>query len=606
MFFLTIILFFEESRILAPFFSQEKLLEIRSRADIIEIISEYVTLKRVGKNYVGLCPFHSEKTPSFNVNEEKQAFYCFGCQKGGDVITFLREIQNISFMDAVSQLAERYGIVLSSSGDKQERKDRQKLIEINSKVANYFHKILIEKPEGELGRRYLKKRNISPEVWEIFKLGYAPDRWDGLVKYLSSENIPLELAKETGLISSKKRGGFFDCFRGRIIFPIFNLNGKVIGFGGRTITGGEPKYLNSSDSVIYQKRFSLFGLPMVRSSIRHEDRVFIVEGYFDLLRMYQSGVFPTVASLGTALTRGHIQTLKRFTPNFYVVFDADDAGIKAAFRSLELFLDEGISPRVILLPAGADPDEFILKEGVKNFQRKIESAPFLIEYFLNKTIQEEDISIPERKVEVIKKIMPVIDRIVHPLVKDEYIRKVAEKLEVREEHIRTFNKARSPSAQKGLLSPINERRPEEFLLSLMIHKPETIQFVDKARVIDDFNSDFLKEIGELIIRTFRAEGKLDLNDLVDKLEEEQKNFVIKLGFRKEDFGNFFDSLKDCVYTIKRNKIKKMKISLTQKIKEAQESQDEIEVRNLNQRKNELIHQEKNLYNNLMSLLTPEI
>ena len=260
------------TRILAAFFPKEKLEEIRNRADIVAIISEYVTLKKSGKNYRALCPFHAEKTPSFNVNADKQVFYCFGCQKGGDVITFLKEVNNITFVEAVKQLAERYGISLPESSYQQGKKDDQEaLISINEKVAHFYHRILMEEPEGEAGRAYLKKREIHPEIWEEFKLGYAPDRWDVLVKFLSSENIPPKLVNNLGLISSKKGGGFFDYFRGRVIFPIFNLNGKTIGFGGRATAGNTPKYLNSSESAIYKKRFSLFGLPMTRNSIHDED-----------------------------------------------------------------------------------------------------------------------------------------------------------------------------------------------------------------------------------------------------------------------------------------------------------------------------------------------
>ena len=586
-----------------PFFSQETLVEIRYRADIVDIISEYVSLKKVGKNYLALCPFHAEKTPSFTVNEEKQVFYCFGCQKGGDVITFLREMQNISFVEAASQLADRYGISVPSSFPVQEKKDEKEVFfKINEKVVHYYHQILIKRPEGEAGRKYLKKRGIGPKVWDVFKLGFAPDCWDGLVNFLSSENVPLELAKNTGLISPKKRGGFFDCFRGRIIFPIFNLNGKTIGFGGRTITGADPKYLNSADSIVYKKRFSLFGLPMTRNYIRQEGRVFVVEGYFDLLRMYQSGICAVVSPLGTALTPGHIHILKGFTSNFYIVFDADEAGDKAALRSLELFLDKGISPRVVILPPGSDPDDLIMQKGVESFFEQIEHAPLLLTHYIDKTIQEKDISIPEGKIEVLKTIMPIINRIDQPIVQDEYIRRLSEKLEVREDRIRTFRKVSYPAKPKDLPSEVDGHRPEKFLLTLMLQKPEVILAVDKARVIEDFESPFFKEIGKVVIESFRKEGKLDLINLIDKLGEEQRNFATALSFKEENFGSLIDGLKDCIHQIKRNKIRKMQANLTKKIKKAQKNRDEAEVRDLHKQKIQLILQEKDLNNNILSLL----
>jgi len=589
---------------LAPFFSQEKLSEIRFRADIVEIISEYVSLKKAGKNFLGLCPFHSEKTPSFNVNQEKQAFYCFGCQKGGDVITFLREIHNSTFVEVVSQLAGRYGITVAPSSYKQEKGDEQEpLLSINDSVASHFHRLLTERPEGSIGRTYLENRGIDAKVWDVFKLGYAPDSWDGLVRYLSSAKISLPLAKSIGLIAPRKGGGFFDCFRGRIVFPIFNLNGRTVGFGGRAITGGLPKYLNSSDSIIYKKRFSLFGLPMVRNSIRQEDRVFIVEGYFDLLRMYQSGLCSVVSSLGTALTSGHIQTLKRFTSNVYIVFDADEAGVKATLRSLELFLDEGIAPRVVILPPETDPDDLIQKKGVGEFLKRIEDAPHLLDYYIDRTIQDTGTCGAEGKVEALKTVMPIINRIGQPIVQDDYIRKLTERLEVKEDHIRSFSKPPSTSKYQEVPSQINEYRPEEFLLALMLQKSEAIEIADKARVIEDFGNPFYKDIGKVIIEAYRKTGKADLIDLVDSLGEKERNVAAELSLKEESFGDLLESLQDCIHQIKKNRIRRMQASLTQRIKKAQESRDEVEIRDLHKRKIELILQEKNLNNNIGSLLT---
>jgi DNA primase len=589
---------------LAPFFSQEKLSEIRFRADIVEIISEYVSLKKAGKNFLGLCPFHSEKTPSFNVNQEKQAFYCFGCQKGGDVITFLREIHSSTFVEAVNQLAGRYGITVSPSPHEQEKGDgKEVLLGINDRVASYFHRLLTESPEGKKGRDYLEDRGIDAQVWGVFKLGYAPDSWDGLVRNLSSANISLPLAQSLGLIAPRKGGGFFDCFRGRIVFPIFNLNGRTAGFGGRAITGGLPKYLNSSDSIIYKKRFSLFGLPMVRNAIRQEDRVFIVEGYFDLLRMYQSGLCSVVSPLGTALTSGHIQALKRFTSNVYIVFDADEAGVKAALRSLELFLDEGIAPRIVLLPTGTDPDDLIQKKGVEEFLKRIEAAPHLLDYYVDRTIQDTGTSSPEGKVEVLKAVMPIINRIGQPIVQDDCIRKLTERLEVKEDHVRSFSKPPSPSQAEEAPSHINEYRPEEFLLALMLQKSEAIEIADKARVIEDFGNPSYKDIGKVIIEAYRNTGKADLIDVVDALGERERNVAAALSLREENFGNLLESLKDCIHQIKKNRIRRMQANLTQRIKKAQESRDEVEIRDLHKRKIELILQEKNLNSNIGSLVT---
>ena len=589
---------------MASFFPREKLAEIRSRANIVDIISEYVTFKKAGKNYLALCPFHSEKTPSFHVNEEKQIFYCFGCQKGGDVITFLREINNLSFVEAVSQLANRYGLSLPppSSYRKEKATDQETFLEINEKAMHFFHHVLMQRPEGEVGRKYLKKRGIDQKIWETFKLGYALETWDSLATFLNNGNIPLQLAKQLGLIAPREKGGFFDCFRGRIIFPIFNLNGRTIGFGGRAIAGGTPKYLNSSDSMIYKKSSSLFGLPITRNSIAKEDQVLIVEGYFDLLSLFQAGICPVVSPLGTALTGVHIQTLKRFTSRFYVVFDADEAGDKAALRSLEMFLNEGLSPRVVILPSGSDPDEFIQQKGVENFRKKMEIAPLLIEYFIERAIEEKNLSLPEGKVEVVKEVMPIIGHIREPIVQDEYIRKLSERLGVREDRIRSLGLSPAPHRAKELSSPIDETRREEFLLTLMLQKPELILSVDAVEVVDDLDSHLLQEIAKTVIALYQKEGEVEITTLIDQLGDEKGKLATRLSLKEENFANITESLKDCILQIKRNKFKKMKAQLTLKIKKAQDSRDEAKIRDLNEQKVKLILQEKNLPNTIGALL----
>jgi len=591
-------------RTLASFFPKEKLAEIRSRANIVDIISEYVTFKKSGKNYLALCPFHSEKTPSFHVNEEKQIFYCFGCQKGGDVITFLREINNLSFVEAVSQLAHRYGLSLPppSSYRKDKATDQETFLEINEKAMHFFHHVLMQRPEGEVGRKYLKKRGIDQKIWETFKLGYALETWDGLATFLNKSKIPLPLAKQLGLIAPREKGGFFDCFRGRIIFPIFNLNGMTIGFGGRAIGGGTPKYLNSSDSMIYKKSSSLFGLPITRNPIAKEDQVLIVEGYFDLLSLFQAGICSVVSPLGTALTGGHIQTLKRFTSRFYVVFDADEAGDKAALRSLEMFLNEGLSPRVVILPPGSDPDEFIQQKGAENFQKKMEKAPLLIEYFIERAIEKKNVSLPEGKVEVIKEVMPIIGHIKEPIIQDEYIRKLSERLGVREDRIRSLGLSPVFHHAKELSSPIEETRLEEFLLTLMLQKPELITAVDTVKVVEDLDSHLLQEIAKTVIALYHKEGEVEITTLIDQLGEEKGKLTTRLSLKEENFANITESLKDCILQIKRNKFKKMKTQLTIKIKKAQDSRDDAKIRELNEQKVKLILQEKNLPTTLGTLL----
>ncbi|MBN2467275.1 MAG: DNA primase [Deltaproteobacteria bacterium] len=584
-------------------FTKDKIEEIRSRANIVDVISEYVSLKKVGKNYQALCPFHSEKTPSFSVNEEKQIFYCFGCRKGGDVITFLQEASGISFVEAVRQLAEKYGISFPSSSQGQAQgTPYETLIRINEQAIAYYHRMLVERPEGEAGRTYLEKRGIHGEVWKVFKLGYAPDRWDGLVRFLASEKLPLELGKELGLISSRKGGGFYDCFRGRIMFPIFDVSGKPIGFGGRDLGGGFPKYLNSPESPIYKKRLSLFGLPITRKAIRDDDRVFIVEGYFDLLSLYQAGIFPVIAPLGTALTNEHIQTLKRFTTNFYIVFDGDPAGQNAALRSLEMFLDQGVSPRVLLLPPGSDPDEFIKIAGPQKFHEEAKQAPYLLDHFVDVAVKSKDISNPYDKDQVIRTVMPMINRIDQAVVQDDYIRRLSEKLMVREDHIRVLKESSAPSRDGEGRHYVSDNRREEFLLTLMLHVPTVIPVVDKTQVVEDFSDPDLKEIAVIILEAFREEGTIEIKSILGRFEERLRGILIELSMKEENFGSLRTSLKDCICQIKRTSMKRLQMQLTQEIRKAQDGRDETEVRDLTRRKIQLSVQERDLNNTIGALL----
>lgn len=592
---------------MAPSFPRSKLEEIRSRANIVEVVAEHVTLRKAGRNYKALCPFHPENTPSFSVNEEKQIFYCFGCHKGGDVIAFLREAQKISFVDAVKQLAARYGISLPSvSGEGSgTRNRRDELLEVNERCASYFHHILTARPEGEAGRAYLRRRRIDEALWETFGLGFAPEKWDGLTNHLRAERIPLALARELGLITARKDGGFFDTFRGRVMFPILDVNGRTIGFGGRTVGGGVPKYLNSSDSLIYKKRSSLFGLPASKGAVSREDRVLIVEGYFDLLSLYQYGFCFTVSPLGTALTREHIHSLKRFSTNMFVVFDSDEAGTNAAVRSLELFLEEGISPRVVVLPAGSDPDEFVHQKGAEEFRSRLETAPFLLDFFLEKTVGAHDVRTPQGKLKVVEAVMPLLNRISQPIVQDEYMHRLADRLGVKEERIRVFKKSTSRAVEKSEGPPLETEphRTELFLLSLLLHKPEMIPLIQKADIIEDLEDGVVRETLKALGAFYGKTGRLDLGTLLDQVGDAEKTLLIEISVSEQDFGNAVESLRDCICQIKRNQFKKRKAFLTRAIKQAEAGRDEVGIRELHRKKIDLLRQEKDLSKHVGALLS---
>src|SRR3990172_6830310 len=365
--------------------------EIKRRLSIINLIEGYTSIKKTGKGYVALCPFHDDHTPSMHVDEEKGLFHCFSCGAGGDMLGFYMRYNGLTFPEAVSDLAKRANITIEKStppvkGDSQ----TSTLFKLNSAVSGFYHRVLLESRKGGSARDYLEERKIPSDVIEEFRLGYAPDGWDTLVKFLKKHNIPPSLAEKLGLVVKKQSGdGYYDRFRNRVIFPICNVEGKVIGFGGRRIKeSDEPKYINSPESEIYHKRKNFYGLDSSKDHIRKNKKAIIVEGYTDFLSLFSAGIKNVVATLGTSLTRDHVVTLRRYTDRIVVVFDGDESGVKAAVRSLDIFLEEGLLPGVVILPEGDDPDSFLAEKGTEAFYKLIDEAPALLDFYIDNTVNE--------------------------------------------------------------------------------------------------------------------------------------------------------------------------------------------------------------------------
>ena len=362
---------------------EDKIAEVRDRTSLVEIVSRYTALKRTGRNHSGLCPFHSEKTPSFSVSEERGLFYCFGCQASGDVFKFLMLKENLTFPEALERLAREAGVELPKRPAEERREQsRERLLRVNAFAAKFFERALWDNPSGAAARDYLVRRRIGEETARAFGLGHAPA--DGLWQALERAGAPLGDAETVGLIGRSSRGGWFDRFRNRLMFPIHDLAGKIIAFGGRVLPQSEEqaKYLNSSDSVLFQKGRSVFGLAAARDSIRQRRRVVIVEGYFDVIALAQAGVCDVVAPLGTALTSDQVRLLKRFTDAFVVLFDGDHAGIAAAARAFTVFAEVGIFADAAFLPAAEDPDTFVQKTGAEGIEAVLRQASPLVDHYL--------------------------------------------------------------------------------------------------------------------------------------------------------------------------------------------------------------------------------
>lgn len=393
---------------------------IKERADILQIIGETVELRRSGTRHVGLCPFHGEKTPSFSVSASEGFFHCFGCQESGDVLSYVMKYYSLSFPEALKMLAERYNIVLpekkQSAQEKAMSSRKKALFAVNEKITSLYAEYLHKNIGAKTAREYLKKRGVSSEIAHEYRLGYAPstevENWHFLGNHLS--DAELEFAEELGLVATKQKGGFYDRFRDRILFPIMDLSGRVCGFGGRIIGDGQPKYMNSPESIIFNKSHLLLGMYQQKDAIRKSNSAILVEGNFDLISLVAGGVKNVVAPLGTALTREQVRLMKRFAETGTLLFDGDEAGIKAAIRSVPIFLAEHMAGKVVLLPNGEDPDSYIRSEGKKGIATLLNAARPLPEFAYEALVKEHGLSI-DGKSKIIEGLKPLVQAAASPL-----------------------------------------------------------------------------------------------------------------------------------------------------------------------------------------------
>ena len=592
-----------------PFFSEPQVSEVRDRSNILEVVSDYVNLKKTGKHHKGLCPFHSEKTPSFMVNEEKQIFHCFGCGAGGDVFAFLMKVGNFSFPQALEELAKRFGVKLSgresSPLQKKEMARKEILFQINQTAMDYFHEVLTRRKEGEEGRNYLARRGMRQEVVEEHRLGYAVERWDGLTQYLREKKVSLEMAQELGLILPRKREGWYDVFRGRVIFPIFDLHHRVVGFGGRLIKEGQPKYLNSPESVIYHKGEVLYGLPAARPYATEKDVIILVEGYFDLLTLHQYGVKQTVATLGTALTPQHLRILKRYTQNIITLFDGDTAGVKATLRSLPLFLEEEIAGKTVLLPEGEDPDAFLRKGNLKALEEKLAKAKPLIDFFFEWLMKTHETRSIDGKIRVAREAIALVRRIPDGIRRSFYVKALADQLGIEESLLGEMLRSSQRDRPKGLESLKKQpgdnefSKSEEMVVRLMIHWPELIRTVSDEGVVEAFDSPVLKRIAGEIEQAFRKKGKLDLSEILGSLPEDLQREISRITFHEKDMdeGPREKMLRDCIQKIRQKRFKRENRELIGKMREAEKEELDKGVETLLLERQKRIRMEKDLRGN---------
>ncbi|MFW5979100.1 MAG: DNA primase [Halanaerobium sp.] len=413
-------------------YSDEFIDDLKENVDIVDLVSDYIELKKSGNRYKGLCPFHSEKTPSFFVNPDNNFYHCFGCGAGGDSINFVMEIENLTFVESVKMLAERSGMELPDLSNQQRQlyKEREKLFSLNKLAARFYNYLLTETEIGKDALDYLKERGFDQSAIEEFKLGYAADEWQLLLNFLQKKGFSIDLIKKAGLISEGKNNSHYDKFRNRVIFPIFNNRGEVIAFGGRILEIEDnygPKYLNSPETPIFSKKKNLYGLHLAKESIRENNSCIIMEGYTDVIQAHQNGFENSIASLGTAFTEEQAKLINRFAENAYIAYDADTAGNKATLRGLDILSSTGINVKVIQLDEGSDPDQLLKNKGKEVFANFIEEAVNLIDFKINMIIRNKDLNEPGIRKKVLRSIVDLLSQVSDNLEREIYIERAAAK-----------------------------------------------------------------------------------------------------------------------------------------------------------------------------------
>jgi len=520
--------------------------DVKDRLSIVKVIGRYVELKKAGRNWKGLCPFHNENAPSFNVSEESGFFHCFGCTEHGDVISFVSKIENLSFIDSVRTLAKEAGVELPeikemTAQQKSKLDEHARLLDINREALGFFQKMLITDTNGKMAQEYLKNRGVSKQMVEAFMLGYAPKSWDAIIKYFKAKNIDNRDLVKASLAKAKDRGGAYDTFRHRVMFPIVMENNRVVGFGGRALDDDDnAKYINSPESPVFYKSKTLYGYNLARSAIAAKKRVLVVEGNLDVVMMHQYGFNETVATLGTALTEHHLRILKRMTANIVIIYDGDSAGKKAMFRSLDLFLTESINSRAVVLPDGHDPDSFLRKHSSEELDQLIEQSRYLFDIWLEDQYAMMNNG-PRGVSECLHGIVPMLAK-VEAVERALYLEKISTRLSVNQNVVRQLlrqhatqrnwdkESADSVIRQTQENSVTKIERAELMILGLLVHFPETVAgLFETGGVLQKMTVEPLRDVSMKVLFELKNGSMPDFNSLVELVDEKEwKNKVANL------------------------------------------------------------------------------
>lgn len=598
------------------YISEDTIEKVRDSADIVNIITDYVPLKKTGANHVGLCPFHNEKTPSFTVSDSKQIFHCFGCGEGGDVVTFIMKKENLDFPEAVIFLADKLGIAVEEIDLKQNSldKDKSKGYEINRDAARFFYSNLWKQ---KIPLNYLKNRSIPDKVIKQFGLGYSLDSWNSLYNHLKSKGYKDEEIEKVGLIGKRSNGnGYYDKFRNRIMFPIINTKGNILGFGGRVLDESMPKYLNSQETYIFNKGNNLYGLNLL-NKFSDKKKIILVEGYMDVISLYSKGITYSVASLGTALTERQAKLIKRYGKEVYISYDSDNAGIKATEKAVNILKNQEVEPNIIVLDNYKDPDDFLKEKGIKAFEKKIKEAYKYIDYRIYISKGKYNTNEVEGKIKFTVEISKDIKRLKSPIEKDVYIDKISKEMNISREAIEIevfgnttkrdiykkndFNEKKEIYPQKTVLLS-GDFIAEMDLIKLILYDKDFYDIISREIFLDEFNNKECSEIFRIANILYEKDETIDKFIVREKLKEVENvdmDLANKILNSKMEFlpENIDQIIEDLIYKKKisrlefrRNTVKKSIKDLETKKNKSPQEEDKflklcVELTDLNKKLN---------------------
>lgn len=575
-----------------PRYSDEIIEEVRQTNDIVDIISQYVHLKRSGRNFFGLCPFHNEKSPSFSVSPDKQIFHCFGCGVGGNVFTFLMKIEGINFIEAVQSLAERANIqlpTLENSIDSAREELKAKVYKVNEFTANFYHENLY-KPSAKEAQEYIKRRKMTNEILKSFQIGFS-GKFDELYKALKAHGFNDPEILESGLVNRNENGTYIDRYRNRLMFPICDARGRVIAFGGRVLDDSKPKYINSPENIVYSKGRNLFGLNVAKKSQEIKKRILIVEGYMDVISLHQRGINNVVAPLGTALTQQQGWLLRKNSEQIVLSFDSDEAGLQAKLRALDILQNMGCDIRVLQMEGAKDPDEYIVKYGNARFQNLIDKSLSVIEFKVKILKKNLNLENTNDKIKFLNEIAKLISKVENNIEREIYIEKISKEYEISKEAIyaevnklsyagnkseKILDKPKPVAIHKKIeneISQATKKRENTVLAILLMGDLNVFQIIKQNIGVKDFKSELNKQIAQILYEEFEK-GNSNINAILDKMGEEEQSHITEILADDYELDDIEKAIDDVMQKYEKEKLNERKLQIIQLLEEPEKTVEE--------------------------------